>query len=176
MILVGEVRDRETASVAVQAAMTGHLVLASVHANDAVRVVPRMLDMGVEAYQLAAALLGAAAQRLVRRLCPDCREPQPPSAAERVFAASHGWSGDLTAWRGRGCAACGGSGYRGRIALMEAYLCRDVLSAAIAHGASLEELRGLAKAGGLASMARDGLAKCHEGRTSVGEVMAILSE
>lgn len=174
IILVGEVRDPETAGVAIQAALTGHLVLASVHANDAVRVAPRLLDMGVEPYQLAAALLGAAAQRLVRRLCPRCRSARSLTEPERVFAVAVANAAPTQAWEAIGCDACAGSGFRGRIALVEAFLCTETLAAAISHGAGVPELTGLARQSGLRSIAQDGVEKVIAGLTTFSEVMSAL--
>jgi type II secretory ATPase GspE/PulE/Tfp pilus assembly ATPase PilB-like protein len=174
VILVGEVRDHETAAVAIQAAMTGHLVLASVHANDAVRIVPRLLDMGVEPYQLAAALLGSAAQRLVRKLCPRCRRQRTATEAERLFAESAGAHDCDQVWEGVGCDLCGGIGFRGRVALVEAFFCDEVLSAAIAHAAPIDELNRLAKPAGLRSIMIDGVEKALDGLTTLAEVMSIL--
>jgi type II secretory ATPase GspE/PulE/Tfp pilus assembly ATPase PilB-like protein len=173
VILVGEVRDRETATIAVQAAMTGHLVLASVHANDAIRVVPRLLDMGIEPYQLAAALLGSAAQRLVRKLCPTCRRPRALTEAERIFVAVAGAPEGENVWDAVGCDACAGSGYRGRVALLEGFICHEEFSAAVAHAEPLERLSRLAVAGGLRSINVDGVEKAFAGMTTLAEVMAI---
>lgn len=174
VILVGEIRDPETAAVAVRAAMTGHLVLASVHANDAVRAAPRLLDMGVEPYQLAACLVGAAAQRLVRRLCPDCRTEGPPSPAEQLFLREQGAPAVKSVWREVGCVHCGSSGFRGRIAIGEAFIAEGEVSAAIARREPLHVLAEKAGAAGLRSLARDGVDKALAGQTSLTEIMAIV--
>lgn len=174
VILVGEIRDPETAAVAIQAAMTGHLVLASLHANDALRVVPRLQDMGVEPYQLAATLLGAAAQRLVRRLCPACRVERPPSAAESVFAQTSGARAPVRAWTEVGCEVCNGSGFRGRVALMETFMGDDVLWDAIARSEPAATLSALASGAGLRGLALDGLDKAELGATTHAEVMSAL--
>jgi type II secretory ATPase GspE/PulE/Tfp pilus assembly ATPase PilB-like protein len=172
VILVGEIRDPETAEVAIQAAMTGHLVLASLHANDAVKVVPRLLDMGVEPYQLAAAVLGAAAQRLVRRLCSECRKERALTRAEAAFVASVGVGGLHTAYDPAGCTACSGSGYRGRVALAEAFLCDEAMTAAIAERRPLASLAETARRGGLVPLLADGCTKAGQGLTTFREVMA----
>ena len=172
VILVGEIRDPETAAVAVQAAMTGHFVLASVHANHAMAVLPRLQDMGVEPYQLAASFLGAAAQRLVRRLCPACAEHRDPNEAEQAFARDVGFSGRFDGRGPRGCVACHGSGFRGRIAIGEAFLANDAVLRAVAEREPLAVVSEIAHRAGLASMALDGVEKAAQGLTTVEEVMA----
>lgn len=171
VILVGEIRDRETAAVAVQAAMTGHLVLASVHANNASGVVPRLLDMGVEPFQLAAGLKGAAAQRLVRRLCPSCGSREKAKPADRDLMAALGGRRSDRVFRAVGCDACGGSGFKGRLAIAEAFLAPEHL------------MRGWARSGeaghvgpGWRSMAADGGTKASEGLTTLDEVVGALGE
>ncbi len=175
VILVGEIRDPETAAVAVQAAMTGHLVLASVHANDALAVLPRLMDMGVEPYQLAAGFRGAAAQRLVRRLCPHCRRETDPGEAERVFAASAQAPLPVRAFEPVGCTTCKGAGFRGRIAISEAWLSDEPLLRAIADQKSPSVIAEIARRAGLGSMARDGLVKAQEGLTTFEEVAAAVN-
>eukprot|EP01030_Chromulinospumella_sphaerica_P020621 gene20621-20539_t len=172
VLLVGEIRDAETAAVAVQAAMTGHLVLASVHANDALRVVPRLIDMGVEPYQLAAALLGAAAQRLARRLCQRCKGPAELTEAERGFLERHGVSDDGPFFTARGCTACGGRGTKGRLALSEVFLADETFLRTIARGAEQGALADQATALGLTSMAADGIEKARASLGPGGFLMA----
>jgi type II secretory ATPase GspE/PulE/Tfp pilus assembly ATPase PilB-like protein len=174
VILVGEIRDSETATVAVRAAMTGHLVLASVHANDAVRVVPRLVEMGVEPYQLAACLVGAAAQRLVRRLCDDCREQRAPTPLEQTFLERYGYPAPRRVWAAKGCACCGQTGFRGRIAIAEAYLADGDLAAAIARREPAQALFERAGAAGLRPMALDGIDKALSGLTALAEIIAII--
>ncbi|KRA57875.1 secretion system protein E [Caulobacter sp. Root655] len=168
VILVGEIRDPETAAVAIQAAMTGHLVLASIHANDALAVAPRLRDMGIEPYQLAAGFRGAMAQRLVRRLCPDCR-------VEDASGQSAGWvEGRAIARRFHpvGCPKCKGMGYRGRVPVSEGFLADDDLQRAFAEQGSPSELARMAKALGLVGMLNDGLDMVEAGITSLEEVLA----
>lgn len=174
VILVGEIRDPETAMVAMQAAMTGHLVLASVHAGDAVRVIPRLQDMGVESYQLAAALRGAAAQRLVRRLCTSCRRPRAPSQAELAFVEAVGAAPPDRAWDAVGCDACGATGFRGRLALIEAFTCDETMADAISHRETVSVLTQFARGRGLQPIAVDGCRKADAGLTTFGEVMSVL--
>jgi len=174
VILVGEVRDSETAAVAIQAALTGHLVLASIHANDAVRAIPRLLDMGVEPYQLSAGFVGAAAQRLVRRLCAKCAHEREATAAERAFVASLGLAEPARTWVGAGCADCSWSGFHGRLAVMETFVSGDALSSLIARRAPLDELYAEARRDGLRPMLDDGAAKALRGLTTLQEVMAMV--
>ena len=174
VILVGEIRDAETASVAIQAAMTGHLVLASVHANDALRVVPRLLDMGVEPYQLAASFLGSAAQRLARKLCPQCRRPAPIEQAEAEFLAAQGLAPPAQVFVADGCSACGGLGTRGRIAIDELFMADEAFLRQLARDPDMVALARRAAELGLAPMLADGLEKAGEGLVSVGELMSVL--
>ncbi|PXA95300.1 secretion system protein E [Caulobacter sp. D4A] len=168
VILVGEIRDPETAAVAVQAAMTGHLVLASIHANDAMAVLPRLRDMGVEPYQLAAAFRGAAAQRLVRRLCRHCREEIPLDAACASILAAAGMASNQTMYRAVGCSSCSG-GYRGRLPIAEAFIADEAMLRAMAKSAeTVDQARSL----GLLPMLFDGLSKATAGLTTFEEVTA----
>jgi general secretion pathway protein E len=171
VILVGEIRDSETAAVAVQAAMTGHLVLASVHANDALAVIPRLQDLGVEPYQLAAAFRGAAAQRLVRRLC-DCAEAGAPEPADEAFARLRSVPLPARLKKPAGCARCGGTGFKGRLPIAEAFLADETVLRAVAEGRSRQEIAGEARRLGLQSMLADGVAKAGEGLTTLAEVAA----
>ncbi len=172
VILVGEIRDPETAAVAVQAAMTGHLVLASVHANDALAVSPRLQDMGVEPYQLAAGFRGAAAQRLVRRLCVDCRRQRAPNEAEIRFAMASGLELPVQVFESVGCQHCKQLGFRGRVAIGEAFLSDEPLLRCIADRGGRAEMMAIARRSGLKTMAADGAEKAIEGLTTIEEVMA----
>jgi type II secretory ATPase GspE/PulE/Tfp pilus assembly ATPase PilB-like protein len=162
--------------VAIQAAMTGHLVLASIHANDALAVLPRLLDMGVEPYQLAAAFRGAVAQRLVRRLCPHCRQTAAPTEAELAFVADQDLAAPMRVFHAQGCSACKGVGFRGRVPIAEAFPTDDVLLRAVADRQSASEIGRLARQLGLASMAADGLHKAMRGETTLEEVMGAVHD
>jgi len=175
VILVGEIRDPETAAVAVQAAMTGHLVLASVHANDALAVLPRLQDMGVEPYQLAAGFRGAAAQRLVRRLCPACRSRRGPSEGEAAFAHSIGLPTPLAAFDAVGCPGCNNAGFKGRTAIGEAFLASEELLRAVADRSAPSLIADVAHRSGLGGMAADGVGKAVLGETTFEEVMAAVN-
>lgn len=172
VILVGEIRDPETAAVAVQAAMTGHFVLASVHANDSLSVLPRLMDMGVAPYQLAAGFRGAAAQRLVRRLCPHCAKERPAEDTEIAFAGSVGAILPASVMSAVGCSQCNGTGYRGRTAIGEAFLTDEAILRLIADSAGRLRASDLAAREGWVSMAADGCRRAAEGLTTLAEVMA----
>jgi len=174
VILVGEIRDPETAAVAIQAAMTGHFVLASVHANDALGVLPRLHDMGVEPYQLAAGFRGAVAQRLVRKLCPRCAKPGPTTETERLFVEALGEPAPDSFVHPVGCAHCKRSGFRGRIPIAEAFRSTEGLLRAVAAHASAAEIEAIAREAGLQGMAVDGLAKARAGLTTLEEVAAVI--
>jgi len=174
IILVGEIRDPETAAVAVQAAMTGHFVLASVHANDALAVLPRLRDIGVEPYQLAAGFRGAVAQRLVRRLCQACAAPGPPSESEHLFAHALGRAPPASFAHAVGCPECRSTGFRGRIPIAEAFQANDDLLRAVAEHRPAAEIEAIARAGGLKGMAQDGYDKALAGLTTLEEVAAAI--
>ena len=173
VILVGEIRDAETAAVAVQAAMTGHLVLASVHANDALAVLPRLQDMGVEPYQLAAGFRGAAAQRLVRRLCPLCRTPRAPNEAEIRFCETVGHERPPErVYDAVGCPACKQLGFKGRLLIAEAFLADEDLLRGVADRRPAASLADHARKSGLVGMAFEGAERAGQGLTTFEEVMA----
>ena len=169
VIMVGEIRDTPTAELSVRAALTGHLVLATLHTNDAVSVVPRLRDMGVAPYLLAAVLRGALAQRLVRKVCPACARSAKPAAHERALLAAHGLSADrLTS--GRGCDACGGTGFRGRTAVVEQFASDSRIEEMIAGGERLPVLADYLASRGFRTLAANGLALAVKGVTTVAEV------
>jgi len=155
IMLVGEIRDLETARIAAQASLTGHLLLSTLHTNDAVGTIVRLIDMGLEDYLVAAVLKGVVAQRLVRCLCPACRAPR----------------GDH--WRAVGCEACAGTGYRGRTAIAELLLFDEALARLVVARAGERELREAARAAGMVELRSDGLAKAAAGITSVDEVLRV---
>jgi type II secretory ATPase GspE/PulE/Tfp pilus assembly ATPase PilB-like protein len=169
VILVGEIRDAETAQIAVQAALTGHLVLASLHANSALKAIPRLLDMGVEPYQLAAALLGVQAQRLAPRLCAVCAQPSVLGGEQQALLRLPAGAGVR---RAAGCAACSGEGVRGRVVLAEAFLCADAMSAAIAARAPADALERLAAETGFRALLQDGAEKTAAGVISPEAALA----
>lgn len=173
VIMVGEIRDRETAQVAIEAAMTGHLVLSTLHTNTAVGAVARLVDMGVERFLLAPVLAGVIAQRLVRRICPDCRREVPATAAEAALV--EGLEPGETIWHGAGCAACQGSGYRGRTGLYEVVEITGALEEMIQTGASEADLVSAARAAGPGLVA-DGLRQIRAGVTTPTEVARVAAQ
>ena len=177
IIMVGEMRDRETAEIAIQAALTGHMVFSTLHTNDAPSGVTRMVDMGVEPYLVAATVSGILAQRLVRLVCDTCAEPEypPPEAMEQFDAALP----DIPAprfRRGRGCEACGGSGYRGRTGIYELMILTEEIRSRIVAGAPLAEIRALAHASGMVPLRTAGWAKACAGVTTLAEVLRVTRE
>jgi general secretion pathway protein E len=175
VILVGEMRDAETADIAVQAALTGHLVLSTLHTTDATGALARLTEMGVPPYLLAATLQGVLAQRLVRRTCDACGAWRALTRAEA--AAARDISPPMAAVReGRGCDACAQSGYRGRAAITELLTVDDALRAAFVAGISLDALRALVRERGVTSLQHDGWRAVREGHTTIDEVTRVVSE
>ena len=177
IIMIGEIRDVETAEIAVQAALTGHLVLSTLHTNDAAGTITRLLDMGVEDYLVTSTLNGVAAQRLVRTLCQDCRRQEkalPELAAqldlERFLPGS---SGNVSLWQAVGCKTCSGTGYRGRTSLVETLVVNDEIRRLILRRAEARELQKAAVEGGMSSMYEDGIRKALAGVTTVEEVLRV---
>lgn len=174
VILVGEVRDAETALEAIRASQTGHLVLSTLHCNDAVDAVQRLLDLGMHANSIASELLAVVAQRLAKRVCPSCRapaEPEPEIAAE-LFPA--GPPPGFLCFRGKGCDACGGHGTKGRVAVTEYMRSSVAVRSAIAHGATVDELRQVALGSGLHTMRKTALMLVHEGIIPLSELPWVL--
>jgi len=175
VIMVGEMRDQETAEIAVQAAMTGHLVFTTLHTNDAVGAIPRLLDLGVPDYLVAATVEGVLAQRLVRRICDDCTTTYEPDPGQ-VAALAGRPVGRVTLRRGAGCTTCRGTGFRGRLGLFELLLVTDAVKDAIATGRSRAELRAAAVEGGMVSLREDGWRKVQAGLTTVEEVFRVAQD
>jgi general secretion pathway protein E len=173
IIMIGEIRDLETAQIAVQASLTGHLVLATLHTNDAVSAVTRLADMGVEPYLLSSSLLGVLAQRLVRCLCPACREAYPPTEGEVNVLSSLGLPRSTRPWRAAGCASCARSGYRGRTGIYELLLIDEEARRAIHDKSGEPALRELAVRSGLRTLAADGARWLADGTTSLSELLRV---
>jgi type IV pilus assembly protein PilB len=172
IILVGEIRDADTASIAVKAALTGHLVLSTLHTNDAPSTVNRMVNMGVEPFLVANSLNLVAAQRLVRRVCSACREVAPLSRTQLVEAGfSPADAEAVQPARGRGCDRCGGTGYRGRVGLFEVMDMSEAQRELIVSNAPVGELRKLAIAEGMLTLRQSGLEKVRQGVTTIEEVV-----
>jgi general secretion pathway protein E len=173
VIMVGEIRDGETARIAAQAALTGHLVLSTLHTNDAASAMTRLIDMGVDDYLLTSTLAGIAAQRLVRRLCPHCREPYTalPEIVEQFGLHEHRPGAEITLFHARGCDACGGRGYLGRTVVMEVLKMTDRLRTLVLRQAEASELQRAAAEEGMRTMFEDGVVKALDGITTLEEVM-----
>lgn len=172
IIMVGEVRDFETAEVAIKAALTGHLVLSTIHTNDAPSTVNRLLNMGVEPFLVSSAVNLVLAQRLARKVCPECKvvEDVPPEALLEL-GVGEDEVGTFPCYRGRGCPACSGTGYRGRIALYEVMPMKDEIRELVLVGASASELKREAIRLGMTTLRRSGINKLKEGAISVEEVL-----
>ena len=171
VIMIGEMRDGETAEIAVQAALTGHLVLSTLHTNSALGAVVRLINMGVEPYLITASVIGVLAQRLVRRLCGDCRQALTPDQAQAAAASLGMELGGQTLYRAVGCPACRGTGYRGRLALHELLLMsEDIKKKVLEKGAALAQEDGVYAAGNLL---QDGATKVLQGMTTVEEVLRV---
>lgn len=171
VILVGEIRDPETAAVAIQAAMTGHLVLASVHANSALAVLPRLQDMGIEPFQLAAGFRGVVAQRLVRRLCPGCKAEEGCDEGALALFAKASLAPPDRLFRPVGCPLCKGTGFKGRLPIAEGFLADEELLRAVAERRTAHDLGQLAERAGLGAMLADGLHHAIAGLTTCEEVL-----
>jgi type IV pilus assembly protein PilB len=172
-VMVGEVRDRETAQMAIEAALTGHLVLTTLHTRDAPGAVTRVTEMGIEPFLVASAVSCVLAQRLVRTLCPDCKRPVrlPPAALRGLGYEGHD---DVDAYESTGCSACVGTGYRGRIGIYEVMPVTDEIRRLTVERQPSEVIGTAAEAEGMRRMRDDGLAKVRAGVTSVAEVLRVL--
>jgi type IV pilus assembly protein PilB len=172
IILVGEIRDFETAEIAVKAALTGHLVLSTLHTNDAPSTISRLMNMGIEPFLVATSVNLIGAQRLIRRICTGCKEPvqiQPEALVEAGFSDDE--SHKMVIYHGRGCATCNNTGYKGRVALYEIMEITDELRELILVGASALELKKKALEGGMITLRRSGLIKIAAGLTTMEEVL-----
>jgi general secretion pathway protein E len=175
VMMVGEMRDSETAGIAVQAAMTGHLVFSTLHTNDAASAITRLIDLKIEPYMIAATLEGILAQRLVRRICPDCREryrPDPTAAALIVG----GPVGDLVLERGRGCARCRDTGYRGRTGVFELLVMSDAIRHLLMARPDVGTIRQIARDEGMRTLRQDAWTKVQAGITTIEEVLRVVQE
>ncbi len=169
VVMIGEIRDAETASIAVKASLTGHLVFSTLHTNTAAGVVTRLSDMGIEPFLIAATIRLSVAQRLVRKLCAHCRKPRPMTRTE-AQSLKQPQLENQTVYDPGGCLYCAGRGYTGRVALFEMLESSEELSQAIASGAGEDELTALAKKNRMTALFEDGLAKIADGTTTVSEV------
>ncbi|BAU48199.1 general secretion pathway protein E [Sulfurifustis variabilis] len=176
IIMIGEIRDLETAQIAVQASLTGHLVLATLHTNDAVGAITRLVDMGIEPFLVASSLIGVLAQRLVRKLCPQCRRVHVADSAERRLLQLNGSADSVHIHVPAGCPACAQTGYQGRTGVFELLTVDDPMRTLIHDGASEERLREHARTRGMRSIREDGLRWVLAGDTSLDEVLRVSRE
>ena len=178
VIMIGEIRDLETAQIAVQSALTGHLVLSTVHTNDASSTVNRLLDMGVEDYLLTSTVIGILAQRLVRKLCEHCKEPYHavPEVVEQLGLQKFASGKDITLFHARGCTHCGQTGYLGRFCILEMLPMTDPLRSLVMKHANSNELKAEAQRGGMFTMYDDGMRKAMRGDTTFEEVLRVTRE
>jgi type IV pilus assembly protein PilB len=172
IIMVGEIRDRETAEVAIRASLTGHLVLSTLHTNDALSTITRLIDMGIEPFLVATSLAGVVSQRLVRRVCRDCQEVYEPTKRERDIFARRGIEVHQLV-RGRGCPTCNMTGYRGRLAIHELLVVTDEMRRVILNNEPFSKLRELALQNKMIFLLDDGLLKVKQGLTTLEEVLKV---
>jgi type IV pilus assembly protein PilB len=174
IIMIGEIRDRETAQIAFRAAVTGHLVLSTLHTNDAAGAVTRLVDLGLEPFMVASSLVGVVAMRLVRTLCPRCREPYEADAATLNRLVTGKIEGHVTLHRGRGCSQCRETGYQGRTGIFEMFEVDETLRNLILHNSPDTVIRQAAIEAGMRSMGEDGLQKVMTGLTTLEEVARVV--
>ncbi len=175
VIMVGEIRDAETAEIAIQAALTGHLVFSTLHTNDASGAVSRLLDMGVEDYLLASSLIGVLAQRLVRRVCSSCRRPIDASPEFLKELGARG-TRPTTVYESTGCGECAGTGYHGRAGIYELLVCDDQIRNLIVSRATADRIKQDAVSRGMRTLRMDGFWKVADGTTTVGEVLRVTQD
>ena len=176
VVMVGEIRDIETAEISIRASLTGHLVLSTLHTNSAVSSITRLIDMGVEPFLVAASVTGLIAQRLVRRVCRDCGEVQPLSKREEELFTQEGITA-TTVMRGRGCSSCNMTGYRGRLAIQEVVMVDESLRRMIMNQSTESEITMYVKSQGQRLLLADGLAKVAQGITTTEEILrTVISE
>jgi type IV pilus assembly protein PilB len=175
IIMVGEIRDEETARTAIQAALTGHLVFSTLHTNDACSAITRLINMGVEPYLIGASLNMVLAQRLVRRICNNCKQSYEPNRTIRKALERMGYD-FAEFYRGAGCRACRNTGYRGRIGIHELLVVSDELRDAIVSNPTIGNIRQIALRDGMITLAHDGFRKVREGITTVEEVFQIVGD
>jgi type IV pilus assembly protein PilB len=173
IILVGEIRDKETAQIAVEAALTGHLLVSTLHTNDAPSTLSRLGEMGVEPFNISASLVCVCAQRLLRRVCKNCKTAYEPVGREKdLLQKAIGWSGQIFKANPQGCPTCGGLGYKGRVGIHELMLNSEELTAAINQEAEVAALKRIAMRNGMKTLHQDSMLKVKEGLTTVDEALS----
>lgn len=177
IILVGEIRDKETANIAVEAALTGHLLLSTLHTNDAPSTIARLTDMGIEPFMISSSLLCVCAQRLMRRLCKTCRIGYTPEGREaEILEKAIGWKGSIYRHNPKGCSKCGNSGYRGRVGIHELMTISEELISAINKGLETSELKKVAVGNGMTTLHQDSMLKVKEGITAMDEALSVVPQ
>jgi len=171
VILIGEIRDQETAKMAVQAALTGHLVLASIHGNDVVSMLFRLIDLGIDPYLISSTLAGLLAQRMVRRVCSHCRVSVQPTAEEKTAYYEYMKEEIPALYAGKGCTLCASTGYYGRIGIFELLRMNDEIRSKLLKGFGAREMEEIALKQGITTMGHDGMIKAKKGITSIMEVL-----
>ena len=171
VILIGEIRDQETAKMAVQAALTGHLVLASIHANDAVSMLFRLVDLGIEPYLISSTLVGLLSQRMIRRVCSYCRAPTQPSVEEQIAYEQYIKEEPPVLYAGEGCTLCASTGYFGRTGIFELLYMNDEIRSKLSKGSEATDIKEIVVKQGMMTMGHDGMIKAKEGTTSIMEVL-----
>ena len=175
VILIGEIRDGETADIAVKAALTGHLVMSTLHTNNASQVITRLVDMGLEPFLVASSLIMSSAQRLIRLICAHCKEPD--NDVSRPMLKSLGLSPDIALFRGRGCRLCGNTGFYGRNALLEILMIDDIIKEMVVKGSSAQQIEDYAVSKlGMKTLRQEAIGKAKEGLTTLAEVARVTAE
>ena len=176
IVMVGEVRDKETADIAIQASLTGHLVLSTLHTNDAPSAITRLIDMGIEPFLIASSVIGILAQRLVRMICPKCREKYSPTAEELTSMGISSEKKNIVFYKGKGCSECKDTGYRGRVGIFELLVVTEDIRRLITKKSSSEEIKEKARENGMRFLNEDGLDKVKSGITTIEEVLRVTEE
>jgi general secretion pathway protein E len=176
VIMVGEIRDEETARIAIQAALTGHLVFSTLHTNDSASALTRLVDMGIEPYLLTSSVTAILAQRLVRRICPYCREVYEPTPFEKILLEEYRKGEGYVVYKGRGCAECLNTGFLGRIGIFELFTLSSRIRQLVQDKASSEEIKAEAVKEGMVTLRQDGINRAVAGDTSLSEIMRVTIE
>jgi general secretion pathway protein E len=175
VIMIGEIRDRETAEIAIHASLTGHLVFSTLHTNDAASAATRLIDMGIEPFLVASSVVAVLAQRLLRKICPDCKRPYKPSV-EELSRLDLPPTSSIMLYRGAGCAACSQTGYRGRTGIFELLVLDDEVRRLIGAKADSSAIKQAAMAKGMVTLKQEGAEKVIQGLTTLEEVMRITQQ
>jgi type IV pilus assembly protein PilB len=177
IVLVGEIRDKETANIAVEAALTGHLLISTLHTNDAAGTIARLTDMGIEPFMVSSSLICVCSQRLMRRVCKSCRQPYQPEGREKaVLEKAIGWAGQIYKAHPKGCPKCNSIGYKGRVGIHELMVTNEELVEGINKELETSELKKIAMRGGMKTLHQDSMIKVKEGLTTMAEALSIVTQ